>query len=86
MNWEQINREYGTRHRIDGPHGWIQWKGTDVCMDIHCACGHHGHIDAEFVYMVRCPVCKVSYYVSPYVHLDQVEVDPDDGFVKEANL
>jgi hypothetical protein len=30
------------------PHGWIQWKGTNVCMDVYCACGHHSHIDAKF--------------------------------------
>lgn len=23
----------------DKPHGWIQWKGTDVCVDIYCKCG-----------------------------------------------
>ena len=23
----------------DKPHGWIQWKGTGVCMDVHCKCG-----------------------------------------------
>lgn len=21
----------------DRPHGWIQWKGTDVCMDLNVA-------------------------------------------------
>lgn len=23
----------------DQPHGWIQWKGTNVCLDYHCVCG-----------------------------------------------
>lgn len=41
----------------DKPHGWIQWKGTDVCMDIHCKCGFHGHVDAEFAYFVKCLEC-----------------------------
>lgn len=39
----------------EGSHGWIQWKGTNVCMDIYCECGYHGHIGDEFVYFVKCP-------------------------------
>lgn len=38
-------------------HGWIQWKGTDVCMDVHCKCGEHSHLDAEFAYYIKCPKC-----------------------------
>jgi hypothetical protein len=41
--------------------GWIQWKGTDVCIDIHCACGHHGHFDGDFMYYYECPACKKVY-------------------------
>ena len=29
--------------------GRIQWKGTDICVDIHCVCGYLGHIDGEFL-------------------------------------
>ncbi len=43
------------------PHGWIQWKGTEVCMDVHCACGELTHVDAEFAYNVQCPVCLRVY-------------------------
>jgi hypothetical protein len=32
------------------PHGWIQFKGTKLCMDVYCKCGTHTHIDGEFVY------------------------------------
>lgn len=45
-----MNREW----RPPGPHGWIQWKGTSVCMDVHCACGAHGHVDADFAYTLKC--------------------------------
>lgn len=40
-----------------GPHAWIQWKGTQVCMDVHCTCGAHTHLDAEFAYSVQCGAC-----------------------------
>lgn len=39
---------------LKGTHAFIQWKGTDVCMDFHCDCGAWHHIDAFFVYAVRC--------------------------------
>ena len=55
--------------RIDGPHGWIQWKGTEVCMDVHCTCGAHTHIDAEFAYYVECGDCGALFAVGAYVKL-----------------
>ena len=87
MNWKQIYKEYGDKHSIDGPHGWIQWKGTDVCIDVHCACGHLGHFDGEFAYLIRCPACQQVYYVSQYVHLEKVEVDESEiDMVRKASL
>lgn len=40
------------------PSAFVQWKGTEVCADIHCTCGHHSHIDDMFAYNVRCPACS----------------------------
>ena len=59
------------------PHGWIQWKGTDVCMDVYCACGHHSHIDDEFCYHVKCPKCGVVYFCNGHIELIQIEEEPD---------
>lgn len=58
------------------PHGWIQWKGTDVCMDVYCACGAHTHVDAEFTYHIMCSACGKWWHVSPYVRL--VEATAED--------
>ncbi len=81
-----------------GPHCWIQWKGTDVCMDVHCECGELSHVDAEFAYKVKCPGCGKIWHVSPYVrlvpweekdgHLDSclVEAEGDDPHVKNTRL
>lgn len=60
------------------PHGWIQWKGTDVCMDIHCECGTHSHIDAEFAYSVKCPNCKSVYHCNGHIELIKLEEEPDN--------
>ena len=51
------------------PHGWIQWKGTDVCIGLHCMCGYHGHVDAEFFYYYKCPKCEAKYAVGQIVKL-----------------
>lgn len=52
------------------PHLWIQWKGTDVCCDIHCSCGYFGHYDGAFFYFFRCPVMRP---VSSSPHQEAVE-------------
>jgi hypothetical protein len=53
----------------DYPHGWIQWKGTEACIDLHCECGHHGHFDGEFFYFYECPKCQRRYAVGQNVKL-----------------
>ena len=57
------------------PHGWIQWKGTDVCIDLHCACGDHGHVDADFFYGYECAHCGRKYAVGQIVRL--IELTPE---------
>lgn len=51
------------------PFGLIQWKGTNVCIDIHCACGRHEHLDAEFCYAYRCPGCGRLFALASVVRL-----------------
>lgn len=58
------------------PHGWIQWKGTSVCMDIRCACGELTHIDADFAYLIQCGKCKRVYW--PNAHVQLIELTGDD--------
>lgn len=61
------------------PHGWIQWKGTDVCMDIHCKCGYQTHIDGDFVYSVKCPKCGTVYNCNG--HIEFIELEEPEEFV-----
>ena len=55
------------------PHGWVQWKGTNVCMDIWCVCGEPGHVDASFAYNVKCPKCGRVYVCNG--HIELIELD-----------
>ena len=68
----------------DQPHGWIQWKGTDVCMDIHCSCGIHSHVDAEFTYHIKCPCGKV-YFCNGHIELIELEETPEQCVVEAEN-
>jgi hypothetical protein len=57
----------------DKPYLWIQWKGTDVCCDIHCACGAHTHYDGEFFYFFRCPACGQVWESGTHVAIHRIE-------------
>jgi hypothetical protein len=77
---------YGQEAEIqENPYGWIQWKGTDVCIDLHCECGHHGHFDGEFFYHFECPACHKRYAVGQNVKLipltdEQIQHVGEDSF------
>ena len=60
---------YSGDHQKGEAHGWIQWKGTDVCVDLHCKCGHHGHYDGDFLYFYQCPACGTKYAVGQNIKL-----------------
>ena len=59
------------------PHGWVQWKGTDVCMDVHCECGELTHIDSDFAYHVKCCKCGKIYFCNGHIELIEIEKEPD---------
>ena len=64
---------------------FIQWKGTDVCCDFTCTCGHQAHIDAGFMYYVRCPECGSIWESPQHVTFTQVhDTDCSDGCVVDA--
>lgn len=58
----------------DNPTGWpepsafIQWRGTDVCMDFHCGCGAFCHFDGDFAYTVKCPHCETVWEMPSTVY------------------
>jgi hypothetical protein len=60
---------YTQDHPEERPFGRIQWKGTDVCIDLYCQCGTHLHFDGDFMYFIRCFHCKQVYAVGTVVKL-----------------
>jgi len=61
MNEISDDEAFDTSAVIKKTRAFIQWKGTDACMDFHCECGQHCHIDSYFVYSVECPGCKTIW-------------------------
>jgi len=63
--------DYGSgaaRTDPEEPYAFIQWKGTDVCMDFHCECGEHNHFDGDFAYVVQCAACGQEWEMPVYVY------------------
>lgn len=56
---------------------WIQWKGTDVCLDFWCECGTQSHLDAYNAYAVKCPACGAIYELrASAVKVEKTEWEP----------
>jgi hypothetical protein len=51
----------------EGVHAFVQWKGTDLCMDFQCECGESMHFDGYFAYVVQCPHCLVEWEMPAFV-------------------
>lgn len=70
---------------LPAPCGWIQWKGTNVCMDVRCDCRPDAlmHLDAEFTYFLRCPYCRRTFYVDGHVRL--VPLREDEAAARELD-
>jgi hypothetical protein len=69
---------WDVQETYDGvPHGWIQWKGTDVCMDVYCHCGANFHVDGDFAYNVKCPFCGRAYSCNGHIELIELNEEPE---------
>lgn len=65
------------------PHIWIQWKGTNVCCDVHCTCGAHSHFDGDFFYFFKCPGCGQHWEVGTHVTIYPVSDQALKGHLKD---
>ncbi len=68
--------------RIEGPGAWIQWKGTQVCMDVYCSCGWVSRVDDGFAYYFRCPNCSKLWSIGASLRLH--ELTPEEVAIVEA--
>jgi len=52
---------------------FVQWKGTNVCLDFTCECGAEGHFDGFFCHALRCPRCERVWKMPSTFDLTLVE-------------
>jgi hypothetical protein len=77
LDWDPYYKSvYGRDFPDDVPSAYIQWKGTNVCMDVYCSCGFHGHIDDSFAYYYQCIKCGKKYAVGSRIKL--IELTPEE--------
>ena len=57
------------------PYAFVQWKGTNVCMDFQCECGANCHFDGFFAYTVECPHCHLVYRMPSNVFPKKMTAD-----------
>ena len=55
------------------PDAFIQWKGTDACLDLYCTCGEQFHFDGYFAYELTCGNCGQTYELPNTFRLNPVE-------------
>lgn len=69
---------------IKETHAFVQWKGTDVCMDFWCDCGAQCHFDGYFAYAVRCPHCKTIWQMPSHLFPRRTDERTYPGHVQMA--
>lgn len=60
------------------PYGWIQFKGSTLCIDISCECGEGYHYDGSFCYFIRCPNCKKVFALNGHISLHEAQPEEYD--------
>lgn len=68
------------------PSAYVQWKGTDVCMDFHCECGAHCHLDGYFAYAVKCPHCGAEWEMPWHIYPRKLDRESESGKWQEPLL
>lgn len=69
MEYKSLNKEFVNFSLRSDPYGWVQFKGTELCMDVHCSCGELTHIDGMFLYFIKCGSCGRIYELNGHIQL-----------------
>jgi hypothetical protein len=80
-----MDKAFELNGNIEETHAFIQWKGTDVCMDFWCNCGAQCHFDGYGAYCVRCPHCKTIWQMPSHLFPRKADDQTYPGHVDSAN-
>ena len=84
----------------DRPDAFIQWKGTDACLDLYCTCGEQFHFDGYFAYELTCGRCGQTYELPNTLRIHPVEPSrqmklifdddweeaPENGYIRDGEF
>lgn len=56
---------------------YVQYKGTDICLDFTCSCGAGGHFDGYHAYSVTCGSCGQVWLLPQSLALTRLEDGSD---------
>ena len=59
----------------DRPGVFLQWKGTDACLDFYCTCGEQFHFDGFFGIQLTCGACGQTWELPHMLVPEAVEPD-----------
>lgn len=81
-----MDKAFDLNSELTEPHAFIQWKGTDVCMDFCCECGANCHFDGEFAYTVKCPHCGVVWEMPQHLFPRKADARTNDYWRENPKL
>ena len=79
------SRELAPEYLTESPCGWIQWQGTDACIDFYCTCGAHMHADRDFLFHIKCSACDQVWEVGGHVKLYPLDHEPENTITLVVN-
>jgi len=65
-----VNSRAGVLGDFPAAGATMQFKGTDICLDIQCECGESSHFDGYFAYAIECGACGKQYDLSRRVAIE----------------
>jgi hypothetical protein len=68
------------------PHVYLQWKGTNACIDFYCLCGKSCHFDGYFAYVVQCGYCDRMYEMPQILFPRLLETKPDHDCIQVMDI
>ena len=65
-------------------HVFLQFKNTDICIDIYCTCGEQCHYDGYFARFVKCAYCGQMWIIPHLIPITVMTSDhPDYAHARE---
>lgn len=63
---------------------FIQYKGSEICIDMYCSCGKDSHFDGDFARYVRCPYCQKVWELNSHITTTEVPAGTVEEFLIRA--